>query len=110
MPSQLVPGALLEAAARRFRILSEPVRLMILNQLNSFGEMNVQDIVDATGQKQANVSKHLSQMFEAGVVGRRRNGQSVYYFVADPTISAICLLVCGRLKDQLAEEVAGSAA
>ncbi len=100
MSSHLVPRTLLEAAARRFKILSEPVRLMLLNQLNVSGEMSVQDLVEATGQRQANVSKHLTQMKNAGILERRREGVSVYYRIVDPTISALCLLVCGQLREQ----------
>ena len=106
MATQLVPKQLLEAAARRFRILAEPVRLMLLNHLNRSGEMSVQELVAATGQKQANVSKHLLQMCDAGILNRRRAGQSVYYSITDPTISAICLLVCGQLKERLQAESA----
>ena len=97
MANQLVPVRLLEAAAERFRILSEPVRLVILNHLSVAGEMTVQELVDATGQRQSNVSKHLGQMAEAGILSRRRRGQNVLYAVIDPTISALCLLVCGQL-------------
>ncbi len=104
MADQLVPKALIDAAARRFRILSEPVRLMLLNHLNRSGPMNVQELVNATRQKQANVSKHLLQMCDAGILERRREGQNVFYRITDPTISAICLLVCGQLKDQLDQE------
>jgi len=106
MANQLVPVRLLEAAAERFRILSEPVRLVLLNHLNVRGEMSVQELVDATGQRQSNVSKHLGQMAEAGILGRRRRGQNVLYRVIDPTVSALCLLVCGQL--QASEEEAAA--
>ena len=98
MANQLVPLKLLEAAAERFRMLSEPVRLVLLNHLNIRGEMSVQELVAATGQRQSNVSKHLGQMTDAGLLGRRRRGQNVLYRVTDPTISALCLLVCGQLQ------------
>ena len=98
MASQLVPGTLLEAAAERFRLLSEPVRLALLNHLNVEGEMSVQQLVEAAGQRQSNVSKHLARLAQAGILGRRRVGQHVYYRVIDPTISALCMLVCGQLQ------------
>lgn len=98
MAHQLVPTSLLEAAAERFRILSEPTRLVILNHLTTRGEMTVQELVEATGQRQSNVSKHLGRMAQAGILERRRAGQHVWYHVIDPTISALCLLVCGQLQ------------
>lgn len=100
MKQQLVPPALLEQAARRFKLLGEPSRLMLLNQLNVHGEMSVQDIVEATGQQQANVSKHLGLMAREGLVKRRKEGLYVYYSIADPTLSALCMLVCGQLKQE----------
>jgi len=109
MAIQLVPMPLLEAAAERFRILSEPVRLVLLNHLNANGEMSVQQLVGATGERQSNVSKHLGQMAQAGMLERRRSGQNVMYRVIDPTISALCLLVCGQLQALAADESTTSA-
>jgi ArsR family transcriptional regulator len=109
MEIPLVPITLLEAAAERFRILSEPVRLALLNHLNANGEMSVQQLVDATGERQSNVSKHLGQMAQAGMLGRRRSGQNVLYRVIDPTISALCLLVCGQLQASAPDESTTSA-
>jgi DNA-binding transcriptional ArsR family regulator len=96
----LVPRILLERAARRFRLLGEPVRLELLNQLNLRGEMTVQELVEATGHQQANVSKHLGQLAEEGLVTRRKEGLYSFYRISDPTLSALCMLVCGRLKEE----------
>lgn len=98
MASDLIPRALLVRAAERFRLLGEPVRLELLNLLHAHGELSVQALVGATGQSHANVSKHLRLMAEAGLVERRREGLYAYYHVADPTLSGICLLVCGQLE------------
>ena len=103
MERQLVPEELLDQAAQRFKLLGEPVRLAILNLLHAHGEMNVQELVDATGQHQANVSKHLRLMAEAGLVQRRKEGLFAYYRVADPSLSGMCLLVCGQLNRQALE-------
>lgn len=97
---QLIPNALLERVARRFKLLSEPVRLQLLNQLQVNGEMNVQELVEATGNRQANVSKHLGLMASEGMLARRRDGLYVYYSIEDPTLSAMCMLVCGRLREE----------
>ena len=89
----------LELIARRFRILSDPNRLKILNTIGE-GEMNVSEIVAATGMSQANVSRHLGMLLSAGVVSRRREGLTANYRVTDETIFSICDLVCSRLKSQ----------
>ena len=96
---RLVPTTFLERTARRFRLLGEPSRLAILNNLNVAGEMSVQEIVDATGQLQANVSKHLGLLAREGLVARRAEGTRAFYRIADTTISALCLLVCGQIRE-----------
>lgn len=90
--------AAMEMIANRFKLLSEPTRLRILHTLGD-REMNVSEIVVATSANQANVSKHLGILYDAGVVTRRKDGLTVNYRVADETIFELCDLVCSRLKD-----------
>jgi ArsR family transcriptional regulator, arsenate/arsenite/antimonite-responsive transcriptional repressor len=96
---ELIPLDILDQAAHRFRLMGEPVRLQILNVLQAVGESNVQDLVSATGQSQANISKHLRLLLDEGMVGRRQEGPFAYYRISDPTLGAICMLVCGAIKD-----------
>jgi len=98
----LPPGAL-ELVAARFRMLAEPMRLRLLNELRD-SEKTVTALVEATGAGQANVSKHLSLMADAGMVGRRKEGLNVFYFIADESLFELCDLVCGRLQRELAEK------
>ena len=85
--------------AGRFSILSEPMRLKILHRLGE-AEMSVGDLVDTVGGSQANVSKHLGLMHEAGLVARRREGVTIYYRIADETIFELCETVCSSLSDR----------
>ena len=89
--------AALEMIANRFKLLSEPTRLKILHTLGD-REMNVSELVAATGANQANVSKHLGILYDAGVVTRRKDGLTVNYRIADETIFELCDVVCSRLK------------
>jgi ArsR family transcriptional regulator len=98
----LSPGAL-DLVAARFRMLAEPMRLRLLNELRD-GEKTVTTLVEATGAGQANVSKHLSLLADAGMVGRRKEGLNVYYFIIDESLFELCDLVCGRLQKELAEK------
>lgn len=90
----------IEMIACRFRLLAEPMRLKILNTLGQ-NEMNVSELVAATGAGQANISKHLGALLEAGIVSRRKEGLTSNYKVADETIFELCDVVCSRLRDQL---------
>ena len=100
MANELIPSGHLEQAANRFKILSETVRLELLNQLQMKGEMTVSELVEATGHRQANVSKHLGMMAREGLLSRRKEGLYVYYEINDPTLSALCMLVCGRIREE----------
>jgi ArsR family transcriptional regulator len=104
MPAELLPKPFIERVSQRFKLLSEPVRLELLNLLQRHGEMNVQDLVDASGQSQANASKHLLLMARAGLLHRRKEGLNVYYAIKDPTIQSLCLLVCTQLRQEMATE------
>ncbi len=93
-----VPSALLTAAAERFRLLGDPVRLQLLNALLEMGEATVQQLAEATSQSQQNTSKHLRKLAEGGILSSRKSGLHVHYHVDDPSIPGLCLLVCGQIS------------
>jgi DNA-binding transcriptional ArsR family regulator len=82
--------------AERFKVLSEPARLQILNCLRK-RELTVSDIVEQTALGQANVSKHLQLLHAQGLVARRKDGLFVYYALADQRVFQLCELVCDSL-------------
>lgn len=100
----MIPPALLEQAARRFKLLGEPVRLQLLSELHAHGEQTVQQLVEATGQSHANASKHLRLMLQEGFVARRQEGLYAYYCIDDPTLMALCTVVCSRLREEAAAQ------
>jgi DNA-binding transcriptional ArsR family regulator len=91
-----LPPAALERVAEYFRALAEPMRLRILNALCA-GEMSVGEIAQQVQSSAANVSRHLAQMARYGLVTREGRSHSVYYRIADPTVHALCELVCGSI-------------
>lgn len=98
-PKQLSAAAL-ELIASRFRALSEPMRLRILNLLMQ-EECTVGDLVKLTGSSQANISKHLGLLREAGMVGTRKEGLSSHCFIADPIVHELCTMMCSRLREEM---------
>jgi DNA-binding transcriptional ArsR family regulator len=107
-----LPDDLAELIARRFRAMSEPARIRLLDRLRD-GEATVNELAAATGASQQSVSKHLSVLADAGVLARRREGNRVYYRIADEGVLALCEDVCGSIERQLAalnELVGGRAA
>lgn len=97
----MIHKKMLELVARRFQVLGEPCRLRILQTLQG-GAMTVNQIVGELNGNQPNVSKHLQILFDAGVVGRERSGNSVFYNIADPVVFRLCELVCRSTARQAA--------
>jgi len=97
-----LPASLAELIAQRFRVIGEPTRIRLLDQLRA-GEASVQDLTDALTTSQQNVSKHLGVLAQAGIVGRRKEGNLALYRIVDESVFAICEQVCGSLQRQVAE-------
>ncbi|MBD2427506.1 winged helix-turn-helix transcriptional regulator [Phormidium sp. FACHB-1136] len=105
---QLSPETL-QLVADFFKVLSESSRLQIMCALKA-GPKNVSEIIEATGLGQANVSKHLKILAQAGVVTRQQQGVCVYYQIANAFVFDLCELVCNSLSVQVqrqSEKIAG---
>ena len=96
---------MLEVVAARFRALGEPHRLRILQVLEE-GESAVGEITERLRANQSNVSRHLQNLHDAGLVGRRREGSNILYSISDPTVLKICHLVCARAEEDARNELA----
>lgn len=80
-----------------FATLSDPARLRILHSLRG-GPRSVGDIHKTCRLKQANTSKHLRVLREAGLVKPQREGTTVRYAISEPLIFGLCDLACGESK------------
>jgi len=90
----------IELVANRFKILSEPIRLRILQELQN-GERSVTYLTETIETSQPNVSKHLKILQDSGVVKRQPQGNTVYYSIADESIFTLCETVCSSLETRL---------
>jgi DNA-binding transcriptional ArsR family regulator len=95
---------LLNSVAEYFKVLSEVSRLIILDALRSSGQMSVKEIGEVTGLGQANLSKHLKVLTQAGLLRRHPIGVSVYYEISDPVIFDLCELVFGQVKERIVQQ------
>lgn len=105
MPKKHVPlsPAAIDMVAARFRILGEPLRIRIIQELQA-GEKNVSELVAAVGSTQPNVSKHLRILQEAGIIGRRQDGNLVYCYITDDSVLHLCDAVCSSVGERLSRD------
>jgi DNA-binding transcriptional ArsR family regulator len=97
-----LPEPLVDLIARRFRVLSEPTRIKLLDLLREH-DATVTELHEALGASQQNVSKHLGVLLQAGIVRRTKQGTSARYAIADDGVFALCEHVCGGLRRQVTE-------
>jgi DNA-binding transcriptional ArsR family regulator len=95
-----LPDDLVELIARRFRVIGEPMRIRLLDRLRD-GEATVGELSEALSASQQNISKHLTVLADVGILGRRKQGNHVYYRVVDEGVFALCEQVCGSVEQQL---------
>jgi DNA-binding transcriptional ArsR family regulator len=93
---------LVELIAQRFRVLAEPMRIKLLDQLRD-GDATVGELQAKLGASQQNVSKHMGILHSAGMVSRTKDGNHVRYAIADDGVFELCEQVCGGVRRQLGE-------
>jgi DNA-binding transcriptional ArsR family regulator len=98
--SHPLPEDLVELIAERFRALSEPTRIKLLDHLRE-GEAGVLELTELIGTTQQNVSKHLGVLQRAGIVARRKQGNFAYYRIIDEGVFSLCEAVCGSLQHRV---------
>ena len=74
------------------RALGDPKRLCVLESLAA-GEVSVGELAMRVACQVPNMSQHLSVLRSAGLVTARRDGNTVYYRLADPRVLEACQLL-----------------
>lgn len=92
----------IELVASRFKVLAEPARLTLLQQLRG-GEQTVSQLVEATGMGQTNVSRHLTMLLTNGFVVRRKAGSFAFYELANKHVTRLCDIMCAQLESEFAD-------
>ena len=85
-----------EKAAELFRVMSAPMRLRIISALCN-GEKNVGELLAVIDTTQPNMSQHLNTLYQAGVLGKRRDGVQIYYRIINKRVVSLCRTVCTQI-------------
>ncbi len=97
------PDKVFEVAAELFKLLSTPMRLKILSCLRD-GEQNVSYLLSTIDTTQPNMSQHLKVLYNAGVLGRRREGVQIIYRIIDERVIDLCRAVCMHVETKAITE------
>lgn len=94
----------IEKAARCMKALAHPLRLKVIAALND-KELSVQELVEAVGTTQSNVSQHLTIMRDKNILASRRVANQVFYRVGDCKVLDLVALTkkifCSPSLDEL---------
>jgi len=103
MSANAQADAVFESVAELFSLLSTPIRLKIIGAL-CHGEKNVSQLLSEIDTTQPNMSQHLSTLYRAGVLGKRRDSTQIYYRLQSDRVSSLCRAVCTQVAIELDPE------
>ena len=96
VPAPIESDEVFELAAEVFRVMSAPMRLKIIASLCN-GEKNVSELLGEIATTQPNMSQHLNTLYQAGVLGKRRDGVQIYYRITNDRVVTLCRAVCTQI-------------
>jgi ArsR family transcriptional regulator len=86
--------------AQILKCLAQPTRLMILDCLRA-GEKSVGELAELLSLPQPNVSQHLAALRAQDIVATRREGNTIFYSLVNPTIVRACDICHEFLADRI---------
>ncbi len=86
----------LNFASEMFKALGHPLRLQLVDLLEIHGEKTVNELAGLCQQPQPTVSMYLSRLKTLGLLGNRRDGNQVYYFLVHEKLPTLleCIRSC----------------
>ena len=92
----LEADAVFDQAAEVFKVMAAPIRLKIISAL-CHGEKNVTQLLGEIDTTQPNMSQHLNTLYQAGVLGKRREGVQIHYRIINQRVVTLCRAVCTQI-------------
>lgn len=104
--TELDPVKVFEVAAELFAVLSTPMRLRILSAVCD-QEKSVSQLLSEIDTTQPNLSQHLTVLYRAGILAKRKEGTQVLYRVQSEKAVQLCRSVCTQVAIELDEQQQG---
>jgi DNA-binding transcriptional ArsR family regulator len=90
---------------RVFKVLANDSRLRLLHALARAGELSVGELAAAVAMKPQAVSNQLQRLADRGILGSRRQGNSIIYRIVDPCVISLLDQGLCLTEDALARQV-----
>lgn len=110
VPAPTVPDAaeaesdeVFASAAELFKLMATPIRLKIISALCGH-EKNVSQLLQEIDTTQPNMSQHLSALYRAGVLSKRREATQIYYRIGSERAASLCRAVCMQIALERSDE------
>jgi ArsR family transcriptional regulator, lead/cadmium/zinc/bismuth-responsive transcriptional repressor len=72
-----------------FKVLANDSRLRLLHALERAGELCVGDLAEQVGMRPQAVSNQLQRLLDRRILASRRDGNNVFYRIADPCVTSV---------------------
>jgi DNA-binding transcriptional ArsR family regulator len=72
-----------------FKVLGNDTRLRLLHALHRQGEVSVGELAETVQMRPQAVSNQLQRLGDKGIVAARRDGNRIFYSIADACIPAV---------------------
>jgi DNA-binding transcriptional ArsR family regulator len=89
-----------DSVAELFSLLATPIRLKIISALCTH-EKNVTQLLAEIDTTQPNMSQHLSTLYRAGVLAKRRDSTQIYYRLQSERVATLCRAVCTQVAIEI---------
>ena len=100
MSDEQMQDQVFENVAELFALLSTPIRLKIISAVCQ-QEKNVSELLGEIDTTQPNMSQHLSTLYRAGILSKRREGTQIYYRLQSERVATLCRAVCTQVATEL---------
>jgi ArsR family transcriptional regulator len=100
MTTRAPQDVVFDTVAELFSVLSTPIRLKIISELCN-GEKNVTQLLAQIDTTQPNMSQHLSTLYRAGILGRRREGTQIFYWLESERVATLCRAVTTQVAIEI---------
>ncbi len=85
----LITAGQAQALIGLFKALANDSRLRLLHALDRGGEVCVTDLAEQVGMRPQAVSNQLQRLTDRGILACRRDGNRIFYRIADPCVTSL---------------------